>query len=119
MPQQISILNKRIRRQLCLYQLALRSMQDLDLLQDQFPGVHISTYLYPASNTHYFFQITFNIFITTPYWLSKGIFPSVIFLNTFFTVLSSYDDQQHMKNFEEVSKEKHICVFPGLKYKNN
>jgi hypothetical protein len=53
-PPQTSILNKRIWRPLCLYQLALRSMQDLGLLQDQFPGVRNPTYFSQASNPFFF-----------------------------------------------------------------
>ena len=77
-------------------------------------SVSLSIFLQPLASIY--FQITY-IPKTTLYWLYNGIFHSVMFLNTFFTVPSSYDDQQRMKNFEEVSKERHISAVPGLKYK--
>ena len=67
----------------------IRSVQDPGLLQDQFPSVPVSTYFSPASNA-LFLQIIVNIAQLSLSWFSKRtFFPSGIFLNTFFTVISS------------------------------
>jgi len=64
-------------------------MQDLDILQDQIPGVSIPSYFSPASNTH-FLQIIFNISQTSLSWLSNGPFLLTGYSeNVFFIVLSS------------------------------
>ena len=63
-------------------------MQDLDLLLDQFPGVSIPSYFSLASNAH-FIQIIFNLTQPPLFGFPVDPFPFVIFLNTFFTVLSS------------------------------
>jgi hypothetical protein len=53
--------------------MGLLSMQDLDLLQDQFSGVSVPTYISPASKIH-FILIIFNIVQLFLSWLSSGTF---------------------------------------------
>jgi hypothetical protein len=53
--------------------LAVQSMQDLGLLQDQFPHISILSYFSPASNTS-FLQIIFNIVQPSPSWSSNRLF---------------------------------------------
>jgi hypothetical protein len=68
---------------LSLSPMTVRSMQDLGLLQDQFPGASIPSYFYPASSIRCL-QIIFN-----HHFLDfSADLPSGIFLNTFFAFLS-------------------------------
>ena len=56
-------------------------MQDPGLLQSQFPGVSIPSYLPLASNIH-FLQIIFNIVQPPLFGFPTALLPSRIFLNT-------------------------------------
>jgi hypothetical protein len=53
--------------------LALLSMQDPGLFQDQFPSVSSLSYFSPASNTH-FLYIIFNVILPSFSWLSNRLF---------------------------------------------
>jgi len=63
-------------------------MQDLDLIRDQFAGVSIPSYFYPAFNSH-FTEAILNIVQPSLSWVSNRRFSLGIFLKTFLTVFSS------------------------------
>jgi hypothetical protein len=65
-------------------------MQDLGLLQDQFPGVFLYLAIFsPGSNIH-ILQIISSIVQPALSFLSNGtLFISEMFLNTFFTIMAT------------------------------